>query len=82
MVIKNILLIGLAVLMNSPFKPTGECNVWVLINYGFGHAALEGVWITQAGAVDERRFLLLVSHISPYQWPTCKSYSLSGVSRL
>jgi len=44
------------VLMNSPF--IGEYDVWVLINYGFGHAALEGVWITQAGAVGERRFYL------------------------
>lgn len=51
--------------MNSPF--IGECDVSVLINYGFGHAALEGVCITQAGAVSERRFLPVILHISSYQ---------------
>ena len=79
-VIKNLLLIGLAVIMNSPF--IGECGLWVLIKSGFVHAALEGVWITRTGAVGKLRFLLVISNISLYQWFTYQSYSPSGVGRL
>lgn len=79
-VIKNLLLVGLSVLTNSSF--TGECDLPVLINYGYGHAALEEVWVTHAGAVGEQCFLLVISHNSPYQCFTRKSHSSSGVTRL